>query len=82
MECQECIKKAELIKELQAKLEIAKQQIADLERRSQVGFFGSSTPSSKIPVKASSKGASKSGGARLHHPGHGRKSDYYPHLLT
>jgi len=73
MECQECIKKAELIKELQAKLEIAKQQIADLERRSQVGFFGSSTPSSKIPVKASSKGASKSGGARLHHPGHGRK---------
>jgi transposase len=73
MACLECLKKAERIKELEAKLEIAKSQLADLQHRTQIGFFGSSTPSSKVPVKASSKDASKKGGARLKHKGHGRR---------
>jgi transposase-like protein len=40
------------------------------------GFFSSSTPSSKIPVKenATQENNKKQGGAKLGHPGHGRRS--------
>lgn len=44
------------------------------ERTAREGFFGSSTPSSKIPVKPSAPAepAPRLGGAKLGHVGHGR----------
>ena len=47
------------------------------ERTAQEGFFGSSTPSAKLPVKANTtlrETAGAVGGARSGHPGHGRQS--------
>lgn len=47
------------------------------ERTAQEGFFGSSTPSAKLPVKAnttSRETPGSVGGARPGHPGHGRQS--------
>ena len=47
------------------------------ERTAQEGFFGSSTPSSKLPVKSNTPGGEPSdqaGGAKAGHCGHGRKS--------
>jgi transposase len=45
------------------------------ERTAKEGFFGSSTPSSKIPLKPNSveEHQNKKGGALFGHPGHGRK---------
>jgi len=45
------------------------------ERTAQEGPFGSSTPSSKVPLKANSleENQSRKGGARPGHQGHGRK---------
>lgn len=44
-------------------------------RTASEGFFGSSTPSSKIPVKANSleENQARKGGAKTGHKGHGRK---------
>ena len=52
-----------------------KQKLKQNERKSQAGFFGLSTPSSKIPVKANSlaENQAKKGGARIGHTGVGRK---------
>lgn len=46
------------------------------ERTAREGAFGSSTPSSKIPLKANSPAdpPPRPGGARLGHPGHGRRT--------
>lgn len=47
------------------------------ERTAKEGFFGSSTPSSKRPVKANTtlrESPAAQGGARPGHPGHGRRS--------
>jgi len=47
------------------------------ERTAKEGFFGSSTPSAKLPVKANTtrrQTPGASGGARPGHPGHGRQS--------
>ncbi|HWI56873.1 MAG TPA: IS66 family transposase [Bacillota bacterium] len=46
------------------------------ERTAQEGFFGSSTPSSKVPIKANAtpEQVSRAGGAKVGHPGHGRQA--------
>lgn len=47
------------------------------ERTAREGFFGSSTPSAKLPVKANTtlrESPGARGGARPGHPGHGRRS--------
>jgi transposase len=47
------------------------------ERTAREGFFGSSTPSAKVPVKTNTtlgKTPGAAGGARPGHPGHGRRS--------
>jgi transposase len=47
------------------------------ERTAKEGFFGSSTPSAKLPVKANAtlrESPGARGGARPGHPGHGRRS--------
>ncbi len=46
------------------------------ERTAKEGVFGSSTPSSKVPVKpnAAVEQADRAGGAKAGHPGHGRQT--------
>ncbi|MGH2621516.1 MAG: IS66 family transposase, partial [Anaerolineales bacterium] len=52
------------------------QQLRYRQRQTEEGFFGSSTPSSKIPLKPQTPEASRSdpGGAAAGHTGHGRKT--------
>lgn len=46
------------------------------ERTAKEGVFGSSTPSSKVPVRpnAAAEQAERAGGAKAGHPGHGRQA--------
>ena len=56
---------------------LEKQRAIDrLERKTEQGLFGSSTPSPKIPVKANTaeEQRSKPGGAKPGHTGHGRQA--------
>lgn len=57
-------------------MERLKDRLRYQERTAQEGFFGSSTPSSKRPVKASAivVSAPKMGGAKAGHPGRGRQA--------
>lgn len=52
-----------------------KARLRHQQRTAGEGFFGSSTPSSKVPIKsnASEQQQGKRGGARRGHPGHGRQ---------
>src|SRR6266849_5492708 len=68
--CPECLKKQQEIARLKARLRYQ-------ERTAREGFFGSSTPSAKVPVKANTaeRGLDTApGGARPGHKGHGRKA--------
>lgn len=53
-----------------------KAQLRYRERKEKEGFFGASTPSSKLPVKETTPEDTRArkGGARIGHPGHGRKT--------
>ena len=72
--CSECIKKQEEIYRLRDEVQRLKAQIHRQERKITEGYFGSSTPSSKRPVKKNSpKEAKKRGGAKVGHQGNGRR---------
>lgn len=74
--CQGCLEKQQKIDQLLEENQRLKAQLRYRQRKQTEGFFGSSTPSAKQPVKANS-GAEKQascGGAQKGHPGHGRKS--------
>lgn len=72
--CPQCLAKQLEIDRLREELERLKDRLHYQERTAQEGPFGSSTPSSKVPVKPNSSGEDQArpGGARQGHPGHGR----------
>lgn len=74
--CQGCFEKQIEIDRLQEEVERLKGRLRYQERTVREGFFGSSTPSSQIPLKANSlkENQSKRGGARRGHRGHGRQA--------
>lgn len=49
--CRECFKKQRKIDELEGEVARLKDKLRYQERTAKEGFFGSSTPSSKVPVK-------------------------------
>ena len=72
--CPECLKKQRQIDALQEENQRLKQKLRYQERKAQQGFFGSSTPSSQIPLKPNrtEKEGRKPKGARPGHLGRGR----------
>jgi len=74
--CPECINKQEDIYRLREELKQLKAKLRIQQRQISEGYFGSSTPSSKKPVKKSSVKNSDQknrGGAKLGHQGNGRR---------
>ena len=73
--CKECLQKQQKIDRLEEELRRVKAKLRYQERTAREGPFGSSTPSSKVPLKANSleENQARKGGAKLGHPGHGRK---------
>lgn len=72
--CEECLNKQREIDYLKEENQRLRQRLRYKEQKEQEGFFGSSTPSSKIPVKANtSEQENKPGGAKEGHQGYGRK---------
>ncbi len=73
--CQECLGKQQKIDRLEEELRRVKAQLRYQQRTAKEGPFGSSTPSSKVPLKANSleENQARKGGARNGHPGHGRR---------
>ena len=74
--CKQCLDKQQQINELEEEIASLKDKLRYQQRSAKEGFFGSSTPSSKLPVKAnSSKEQQRNrGGAKVGHKGHGRAS--------
>jgi hypothetical protein len=71
--CPECLNKQREIDRLAEENQRLKQKLRTRERRATEGFFGSSTPSSQVPVKADTPAAEKKKpGARVGHAGCGR----------
>ena len=72
--CKPCLEKQRKIDELQEEILLLKAKLRYQERTAEEGFFGSSTPSSKVPVKPSRSAAEprRRGGGKIGHPGHGR----------
>lgn len=75
MICKQCVERLQEIDRLKEEIERLKGKINQIERKEKKGFFGSSTPSSQIPIKPNSqdKEQKKQGGAKVRHKGHGRK---------
>lgn len=74
--CPQCLEKQRRIDELEEEVRQLKAQLRYQQRKATEGPFGSSTPSSKIPVKPNSleERQAKRGGAKPGHEGHGRQS--------
>lgn len=74
--CKECLNKQRKINELEEEIVSLKTKLRYQERTAKEGFFGSFTPSSKIPVKPNSVKAHQRnrGGGKVGHEGHGRVS--------
>ena len=74
--CKECLNKQQKIHELKDEISSLKNKLRYQQRTAKEGFFGSSTPSAKIPVKANSPKQQQRnrGGAKPGHKGHGRSS--------
>jgi transposase len=72
--CSLCMEKQRSIDELEDEVRSLRVALGREQRKTEDGFFGSSTPSSKKPFKkAAEKGEGKPEGARPGHEGHGRK---------
>jgi len=74
--CEGCLNKQRKIDELTEENQRLKAKLGYLKRKEQQGYFGSSTPSSKVPVKANATedNQGKRGGAKPGHRGHGRNA--------
>lgn len=72
--CEGCFEKQRRIDALMEENQRLKAKLGSLARKEKEGYFGSSTPSSKVLVKANTlkENQGKRGGARPGHPGHGR----------
>ena len=73
--CKSCLEKQQKIDRLEEELRRVKTKLRYQERTVREGPFGSSTPSSKVPLKANSlaENQARKGGAKPGHPGHGRR---------
>jgi transposase len=73
--CAGCLEKQLKIDRLEAQIEQLKAKLRYQDRTAKEGPFGSSTPSSKIPIKPSSleERQARRGGGKVGHPGHGRR---------
>ncbi len=73
--CRFCLDKQRRIDELEEELKRLQAKLRYEERREEEGFFGSSTPSSKRPIKPNSEQKDKKPkGLRPGHKGVGRRS--------
>lgn len=74
--CEGCLEKQREIDRLKEENLRLKQKINQNLRKTNEGFFNSSTPSSKIPVKTSglAENQAKKGGGQLGHTDNGRKT--------
>jgi len=74
--CKQCLEKQRKINELQEEIASLKAKLRYQERTAKEGFFGSATPSSKLPVKSNSSPEHRRnrGGGKVGHKGHGRSS--------
>lgn len=73
--CPICLHKQRRIDELEEEIRNLRAKLHYQERQAQEGFFGSSTPSAKLPVKPNTEQKEKKPrGARAGHEGVGRKS--------
>jgi hypothetical protein len=73
--CQGCFEKQREIDRLTEEIQQLRVKLCAKKRKDKEGFFGSSTPSSQVPVKANStaENSHKRGGAKPGHTGTGRK---------
>ena len=73
--CEGCLAKQQIIDRQFEEIKRLKQKLQVNQRKSANGFFGLSTPSSQIPVKANSlaENQAKKGGAQIGHVGVGRQ---------
>jgi transposase len=71
--CPGCFEKQRKIDQLLEENRQLKQKLRYQERKATEGFFGSSTPSSKIPLKPNQRAQRKPKGAKPGHKGAGRK---------
>jgi len=72
--CPECLDKQQKVDRLQTENQSLKDKLKYRKKKSQEGYFGSSTPSSKKPVKRNTdKKKRKKSGAKPGHKGHGRR---------
>jgi len=74
--CESCLEKQRTIDRQKQEIQSLREKVRRLERKTEQGPFGSSTPSAKIPVKANTaeEQRSKPGGAKPGHTGHGRQA--------
>ncbi|MFH1562116.1 MAG: transposase, partial [Nitrospirota bacterium] len=70
--CEDCFEKQRKIDNLEEELERLRAKLRYQELKTKDGYFGSSTPSSKIPLKENSKNSDNNGGANKGHKGYGR----------
>jgi hypothetical protein len=72
--CDGCLEKQLQIDHLNQRILNLEQRLAYAKKRDKQGFFGSSTPSSKVPIKENTKieNPEKNGGAKTGHKGYGR----------
>jgi len=73
--CDGCLDKQREIDRLKEEIQSLRQKVSANQRRSRQGFFGLSTPSSQLPVKADSiaENQAQRGGAQTGHVGGGRQ---------
>lgn len=73
--CEGCFEKQQKIDRLEGEVQNLRRTLRYREKKAQEGYFGSSTPPSKKPVKANSGAGKekKKSGAKRGHPGHGRR---------
>lgn len=72
--CQQCLEKERKIAELEEEIGSLKAKLRYQERTAKEGFFGSSTPSSRVPIRPNSAAEHQRncGGGKVGHKGHGR----------
>lgn len=73
--CPDCFKKQQEINRLKDRIAHLEGKLKLRQRQAKEGPFGSSTPSSKMPIKPSSlpERQARKGGAKAGHAGHGRR---------
>jgi transposase len=73
--CPECFRKQREIDRLEEEVQRLRGKLRHQERRGKEGFFGASTPSSKVPLKenAGPEARRRRGGGKPGHAGHGRR---------